>query len=249
MTINHDPEFIVISGVGLLGKSFKCKGKKNASSYITKIFSDSPRPIRVAIEYHKNRMDFICIPNEHKIIIYIDSLGKRIALGEGCIEDTIDSMIRLTTILGEKNPEELFKYIENIQTIRSNQETQNNLNPAEGKEGEDNKSGDSKGCLPIILIWGSLTAICGIANMVARSDRLLASKIISYGLAIWIFSIIIALISGKNLKETKENAIGFVYLIGAIIAGLFVLGAVSMILPSSCTNSYDLAPVDIYFRK
>lgn len=249
MAINNDPDFIVTSGVGLLGKSLKCKGKKDTSLYIAKNFSYSPHPIRVAVEHQKRRMEFICIPNESKTTIYIDSLGKRIALCEGDIEYAIDSMIHLTTILGEKTPEELFEYIENVQAIRENQEVQKKFNSSERNKGEDDKSSDRNGCLPIILIWGSLSAIWGIANIVADNDRALANKITLYGLIIWISSIIAALIFGKNPKRTKENAVGFIYLIVAIISGLFVLGVISMFLPSSCTNSYGPAPAEIYFRK
>lgn len=249
MAINHDPDFVVTSGVGLLGKSFKCKGKKDASLYIAENFSDSPHPIRVTVEHHKRRMEFICIPNESKVSIYIDSLGKRIALGEGDIEYVIDSMTHLTAILGEKTPEELFKYIENFQAIRENKEIQKKFNSSERKKEEDDKSSDGSGCLSIILIWGSLAAIWGIANIVAEKDRALADKITLYGLVIWISSIVVALISGKNPKKTKEKAAGFIYLIGAIISGLFLLGVISMFLPFSCTNSYGPAPAEIYFRR
>ena len=119
-----------------------------------------------------------------------------------------------------------------------------NTQPPNNKKPEDNN-----GCLAPMLVWGSLVAIWGVANLVAENDKALAYQIVSYGFIAWLVSLFIAFIAGKNLKETKDNVVGFTYLVGMVIAGLFVLGIVSLILPSSCMSNNSPAPADIYYRR
>lgn len=116
--------------------------------------------------------------------------------------------------------------------------------PPNSKKPETNN-----GCLAPMLVWGSLAAIWGVANLVAENDKALANQIVSYGFIAWLVSLFVYFMAGKNLKETKGNVTAFAYMIGMIVAGVFALGAISLIFPSSCTSNKSQAPADIYYRR
>jgi len=112
------------------------------------------------------------------------------------------------------------------------------------------KKGESEnGCLAPLLYWGALFAVFGISKFVAEEDKNIANWIFGIGVVTWFLWPLLTTLVGKNLKETKDNVVGFTYLVGLVIAGLFVLGLVSLILPSSCTSNNSPAPADIYFRR
>jgi len=113
----------------------------------------------------------------------------------------------------------------------------------------EKKAESDNGCLAPILYWGALLAIFGISKLIAENDEPLARQIFIVGIVIWfLWPLLISLI-GKNLKETKDNIVGFTYLAGMVVAGIFVLGVISLILPSSCTSNNGPAPADIYYRR
>lgn len=113
----------------------------------------------------------------------------------------------------------------------------------------EKKSESENGCLTPLLYWGAIFAVFGISNIIAVGDKNLANWICGIGIITWFLWPLLTTLVGKNIKETKDNVVGFTYLVGLFVAGLFVLGLVSLILPSSCTNNNSPAPADIYFRR
>jgi len=112
---------------------------------------------------------------------------------------------------------------------------------------QSNKS--ENGCLAPLLYFGALAAIFGISKLIAEDDRDLATNVFLIGIVAWFVSPILIPLVGKSFKETKDNVVGFAYLVGLVVAGLLVLGVVSLILPSSCTSNNTPAPADIYYRR
>lgn len=100
-----------------------------------------------------------------------------------------------------------------------------------------------------LLYWGALFAVFGISKVIAEEDEALAKNVFIFGIVTWFLWPLFLSLVGKNLKETKANVLSFTYLAGLVIAGLLVLGAVSLILPSSCTGDNNSAPADIYYRR
>lgn len=98
-------------------------------------------------------------------------------------------------------------------------------------------------------IGGALFAIFGISKLIAENNEHLARQVFIGGIVIWFFWPLLISLIGKNLKETKDNFVSFTYLVGFVVAGLFVLGIISLILPSSCTNNNGPDPTDIYYRE
>ena len=117
------------------------------------------------------------------------------------------------------------------------------------KKAESKKAESENGCLAPLLYWGALFAVFGISKVIAEVDTNLAKWILGIGIVTWFLWPILTSLIGKNLKETKDNVIGFAYLIGLAIAGMFVLGLILLILPSSCTSNSNQAPADIYHRR
>ncbi|HMN55731.1 MAG: hypothetical protein J0I00_14265 [Burkholderiales bacterium] len=93
MTVNHEPEFLVISGVGLLGQRYKCKGTKSLSSYLSGNFPESSRPLRIIVTHAQESKEFICEINNGKMIIHIDHLGNSITSERKPIEEAVALMI------------------------------------------------------------------------------------------------------------------------------------------------------------
>lgn len=99
------------------------------------------------------------------------------------------------------------------------------------------------------MVWGSLLAIFGLTKLLAGDDQALGNKIFGSGnsnLALWD-----SLLSWqvKPAIETKDNVVNFTYLGGLVIAGIVVLGVLSLFLPSSCTSNDSNEPTDLYYRK
>ncbi len=113
----------------------------------------------------------------------------------------------------------------------------------------EKKPESDNGCLAPALYFGTLFAIFGISKLIAEDDENLAKWVFGVGIVTWFLSPLIASLIGKNLKETKDNVVGFTYLVGLVIAGLFVMGVIGMILPSSCTRDSGPAPADMYYRR
>jgi hypothetical protein len=112
---------------------------------------------------------------------------------------------------------------------------------------QDTKS--ENGCLAPLLYWGALFAIFGISKAIAEDDAALAKNVFIIGIVTWFLWPILISLVGKSMKETKNNVVGFTYLVGMVVAGLVVLGVVSLILPSSCTSNNTSAPTDMYYRR
>lgn len=113
----------------------------------------------------------------------------------------------------------------------------------------EKKAEAENGCLAPVLYWGALLAIFGISKVIAEDDKNLATWVFGIGIVTWFLWPLLISLVGKNLKETKDNVVGFTYLVGLVVAGLFVLGVISLILPSSCTSNNGPAPADIYYRR
>ena len=96
MAINNEPEFIVTSGVGLLGESFKCNNKEDLLSYITENFTKSPNRLRITIKNNTETREFICLVKEGTITLHTESMGKHGMPQEKSIEESISLMLHLT---------------------------------------------------------------------------------------------------------------------------------------------------------
>jgi hypothetical protein len=112
---------------------------------------------------------------------------------------------------------------------------------------QNNKS--KNGCLAPALYWGALFVLFVIAKLIAEDDKSLAKNVFIVGIVAWFLWPFLSSLVGKTFKETKGNVVGFTYLVGLIVAGLVVLGVVSLVLPSSCTSNNTSAPTDMYYRK
>lgn len=75
------------------------------------------------------------------------------------------------------------------------------------------------GCLAPLLYWGALLAIFGISKLIAEDDAALAKSVFIFGMVTWFLWPVLISLVGKNLKETKDNVVGFTYLVGLVIVG------------------------------
>lgn len=112
MSIDNNQEFVIISGVGLLGKTFKCSNKKELLSYIMDNFSKSPNRLRVIVTQNQETREFICLINEGKMITYTEPL-KNITPEERSIEEGIALIAKITNPQRPKESEvfDFFKFI------------------------------------------------------------------------------------------------------------------------------------------
>lgn len=92
MSVNNEPEFLVIAGVGLLGQRYKFKGQKSLSSFLSENFLESSRPFRIIMTHAQESKEFICEIKDSEMIVHMDYLGKKINLGCKPIEEAVALM-------------------------------------------------------------------------------------------------------------------------------------------------------------
>lgn len=78
----------------------------------------------------------------------------------------------------------------------------------------EKKAETENGCLAPVLYWGALLAIFGISKVIAEDDKNLATWVFGIGIVTWFLWPLLISLVGKNLKETKDNVVGFTYLWG-----------------------------------
>lgn len=97
-----------------------------------------------------------------------------------------------------------------------------------------------------LAVWGGLIALFILCKIIELENKELATNLFKYGLVLWVVGIVLSLIIGRSVRETKDNALGCGYII-AVAVGLVIVGVIlGAVLPSSCTGGSSDWP---YYRK